>query len=541
VSEPLHARKRTRRCFLRLLGGATVASRLGWCAADAISSRVLHRGNGAEPTSLDPALAAFTSEVTILRDMFVGLTTLDAKGNVTFGVAADHSISDDGLRHTFALRRDATWSDGMPLTAEDFVYALRRLFTPTTGAAYPHQLFVIRNAREAAAGTRSPTDIGVSSDGPGTLHLDLEHPSPLLLRLLQLQIALPVPRHVIERHRSAWTRPENIAVNGPYTLADWQPQSFVRLRANPRYWGSSTPDFVQVIYYPTANSSLEVRRFRAAELDIAINLSSEDIPWLHEHLPQALRSSPGLNVSYIVFNLSKPPFDSPLIREALSLAIDRDTIVSKVLRTGELAAYSLVPPGTTGFHVSRGVPELELPWSARLEHARHLLAQAGYTVARPLEFEMRFSSTGSYGRKGCIAAAAMWHMIGVRTRLLTTEGRVHFSQLREGSFQVAWADWGSTIDDPSAFLDLLDSNSGLANYGHFTDSQFDGLFSEALRVASVERSAALLSVAEARAMSANPVIPIFSIPNRALVSPRLQGWADNPMDVHPTRFLRLAF
>lgn len=528
----------SRRAFLGLIGGSAAAGSIWRGHALADTRSILHRGNGAEPTSLDPALATIAAEVTILRDMFVGLTTLDSTGETRLGVASNHDISPDGLRHTFNLREDSSWSDGTPLTAEDFVYSFRRLLTPTTGSVYPHHLFVIRNARAVASGTKPPAALGVSHDGPSTLQIDLEHPVSSLEHVLQLQVALPVPRHAIERHGNAWTRPGNIVVNGPYLLEDWQPQSFVRLRANPRFGKPLADSFPTVMYYPTANSSLEVRRFRAAELDVAVNVPPEDVPWLRANLPQSFRSSPGLNVYYVVFNLHRPPFDSPLVRKALALAIDRKTIVEKVLRTGELPAYSLVPPGTPAFHPDRRIEELDLDWPARQVQARRLLSQAGYDEKHPLELEIRFSSTGSYGRKGSIAVAAMWHMIGVRTRLLTTEGRVHFSQLREGAFEVAWADWGSSVADAASFLELLQSEAGPANYGRFSDAEFDSLFTQAQQARSAAESGSLLAKAEARAMLAHPIIPVFSSANRALVSARIEGWSDNLVNAHPSRFLR---
>src|SRR5438552_16143595 len=257
-------------CAVALLNLAACGDRseTGTNSSTPTSTRenVLRRGNGAEVESLDPALADTSWEQWIISDMMMGLFTEDAKGNAIYGAAENAVVSSDGKIWTFTLR-DSLWSDGTPVTADDFVYAWRRTLDPKTASKYGAILYAFKNAKAVAEGTLAPSALGVRAEGPRTLILELEHPAPYLPELLAHNITYPVPRQLVEAKGTAWTQPGNYVSNGPYVLAERVPNDHVTLTKNPRFFDAGNVHIDRVVFYPTEDASGALKRFRAGELD----------------------------------------------------------------------------------------------------------------------------------------------------------------------------------------------------------------------------------------------------------------------------------
>ena len=227
---------------------------------------VLNRGNGAEPESLDPAYAGSAAEANILGDMMVGLTTLDAAARPIPGMAERWETSPDGLIWTFHLRQ-ARWSDGTPVTAENFVSAWRRLLDPKTASRAAQTLWVVKNARAISGGTMPVTALGIGASDPATLKITLDHPAPYLPELLTLAAALPLPARPN-------FKPGSYVSDGPYLLKSWQPNDHVSLGKNPRFYDAAAVKIDTVNYFPTADTQAALRRLRAGELDMQTPLPS---------------------------------------------------------------------------------------------------------------------------------------------------------------------------------------------------------------------------------------------------------------------------
>lgn len=515
---------------------AAVALLLGLAAGVCAAQSELRLGNAGEPETLDPHRYNLRLEETILTDLFLGLTTFDADGRTVPGAAESWQVSADGLTWTFRLRPNLRWSDGRPLTADDFVFAFRRLLDPNTAASLAYFMYPLRNAAAVNTGRLPPDALGATALDAGTLQLVLERPYPYLPERLLYPTAFPVPRHVIERVGDDWVKPEHWVSNGAYRLRDWQPQAFVNLRRNPHFAASglAAGPIDEVVYLPLANEQNAYNRYRAGEVDAIGTFPAGELPRVREALAEHLRLSPLLSIMYLVFNTRQPPFDDARVREALALAVDRARLTGPVQRAENAPSASFVPALVADYQPVP-MPGAELAEAERLDRARGLLAAAGYGPDSPLTVTLRYVS-GTEAKRSMLAIAAFWQKLGVRTELHHAELKVHFSDLRQGNFQVAMAGWFGE-NNPEHYLGLWATATGDVNYGGYSDAAFDRAFEAAGNEADLLRRNALLREAETIGSAGFPVVPLYSVTVRRLVNPALDGWRENSRDVHPARFL----
>lgn len=495
-------------------------------------SPALHLASPGEPETLDPHRYNLRLEETLLNDLFMGLTTFDAHGNIVPGAAESWQVSEDGLTWTFKLRADMTWSDGTALTAEDFVYAFRRLQDPDTAASLAYFMYMLQNAPEVNRGALPPEALGVAGNGPHTLVLTLSRPYPYLPERLLYPTAFPVPRHQIEKHGDNWIKPANWVSNGAYVLREWQPQAHILLQANSRFFAPA--GIRDVYYHPVVNEQSAYNRFRNNELHAIGTFPVGELPSVRKNYPDSLRMSGLLSMMYLVFNTRQAPFADVRVRQALSLAVDQRILTDKVLRSGNKPAFSFAPSLIQGYEPAT-LPHADLPYRRRLQQARELLADAGYGRSNPLQLELRHVA-GIEGKKVNLAITGMWKQIGVNAVLQQAELRNHFADLRQGKFQVAWAGWVGE-NNPEHYLTLLQSDIGNVNYGGFSNAEFDRLINRAQMQTTVAGRNRHLHEAAALAVHHYAVVPLYSTTVRRLVSPKLRGWHENSRDIHQSRYL----
>jgi oligopeptide transport system substrate-binding protein len=520
---------------MRLLAGLGTALALG-ASSVAFAAGELRIANSGEPDTLDPHHVSGVWENRIIGDMLIGLTTEAVDGSVIPGAAESWEVSDDGLVYTFKLR-DHTWSDGVPVTADDFVFALRRILDPAEAAEYASLLYTIKNAKALNEGAIEGMDqLGVRALDPKTLEITLESPSPYFIEQLTHYTAFPVPKHKVEELGADWIKPGNIVGNGPYTVVEWLPNTHVKLEKNAAFYDADNVSIDTVYFYPAEERNAATKQFRAGEIDVQYDFASEQIDWLKENLPEATRISPWLGIYYYAFNTRKPPFDNQAVRQALAMAIDREAITDKVLRTGELPGYSFVPPGTGSYGEPSYVDWKDMPYQERIAKAKELITDAGYGPDNPLKTQLRYNTSENH-KKIAVAVAAMWKQLGVQTELFNTEVKVHYNDLQEGDFEVARAGWIADYNDPQNFLYLMETSTGVQNYAGYSSPEFDRLMDEADRTLDAEQRNQLMHQAEAIAMADMPNIPIYYYVSKDLVAPYVKGWVDNTKDIHRTRWL----
>lgn len=495
----------------------------------------LRRGNRFEPASLDPHKIKTDYESAIVHDLFEGLTTYDAEGNPGPGLAASWSQSPDGLRYTFRLRPGLVWSDGMPITAEDAVFSLRRLMEPKTAANYAQLMYLLRNGRAVNTGAMPPDALGVSAPDAATVMLELETPAPFLPEILANAFAVFVPRHVLAKYGDGWTRPGVMVSNGAFTLETWEPQSRIVLAHNPRFYAAATSLLARVIYVPTEDLASGLARFRSGQLDMQLDFPVAQVGALRADMPDEVRLTPSLLTYYLTLNTQNPKFADNRVRRALSLAVDREVLTAKVLRAGEQPAYSFVPPSVAVYRPAR-MDFADTAPDIRLAEARRLLAEAGYTPDAPLTVTYSHSSNLDL-RRIAVIIAGMWKRVGVETRLHNTEGKVHFSNLRQGEYEAAFVGWSADFNDASSFLYVLQSDSVNSNYSRYNNPAYDALMTRAAAMENASARAELLRQAEEIAMRDLPIIPLYFGVTKSLVSQRVIGWRANAVDVHLSRYL----
>lgn len=504
------------------------------------ASLVLHRGNTAEPYSLDPHRANGTWENNIIGDMFIGLFTENAVGEPIPGMAEEWTVSDDGLVWTFSLR-EATWSDGEPVTANDFVFAFRRILDPATLAQYASLLYPVENAEAVNNGEMEPSELGVRAVDDNTLEIRLAHPAPYLPGLLTHYTSFPVPAHVVAQFGDAWVQPEHIQVNGPYRLTEWRTNDFVHVVRNERFFDNEDVCIDEVYYYPTNDPNTAERRVRNGELDLNNEFPGQRIEFFRQEIPEFVQVHPALSTVYLTFNTNQPPFDDIRVRQALAMAIDNEFIVSEILQAGQVAASSLVPPGIANYGGEAQVAWAGMPIDERRVEARRLLEEAGYGPDDPLRFEYSHRNTADNPRIAPVLQND-WREIAdwVNPDIAGIETQIHYDNLRSRNYQIGDAGWVADYNDAQNYLYLFLSSTGYMNYPDFNDPEYDRLMDEANNELDMELRAEILEQAEQRLLDAAPIAPLWFQVNKSLVNPRVTGWRENAVRINRTRYLCFA-
>ncbi len=497
---------------------------------------VIHRGNRSEPAALDPHRAQSLYENNVVQDLFEGLTAYDAAGEVIPGIAAAWDISADGRTYTFYLRENLTWSDGVPISADDVVYSFHRLMDPNTAAIYAQLFYLIKNGREVNTGAMPVEALAVSAIDARTIEIELTGPAPYFPQMLANGFAATVPRHVIEEHKEGWTRPGVMVSNGAFVLDYWAPQDRIEMVRNPHFHDAENVALDRVVYYPTEDTVSAVARFRAGDLDIQFGFSPEQAGPLREMLPpEVVRLTPALSTFYLPLNTTRAHLSDVRVRRALSLAIDRAILTDKVRRAGESPAVTYVAPGTAGY-IPPDVDYAHMSMEARRAEAVHLLKAAGYDEENPLKVSYAYV-TNPENRRLAVVIAAMWKRIGVQMIHANREGKIHFSGLRAGDFDTAFVGWSADYNEASTFLYTLQSTTVNANYARYNNPVYDALMIEAGQTADPVLRADLMRQAESIMLADQPIIPLFNDAGKYLVAPHVKGWQDNPVEAHLSRYL----
>jgi oligopeptide transport system substrate-binding protein len=508
------------------------AALLALLLASPLAAQTLERGNGPEPDTLDPQRAQGLSAQQVLRDLYEGLMRDDALGRLVPGAAESFERSPDGRTYTFTLRADGRYADGTPVTARDFVHAFERALDPATAAPSAAMLLPIDGAPGRLRGEDGP--LAVRALDPHRLEIRLSAPRSDFLRRLALPVAMPVRRADVDVHGAQFTRPGRLIGNGAYVLAEWTPQAALMLTRNPHYRRASEVAIESVRYHVTEDASQELKRFQAGELHLTETLPPGQLARLRAAHADELVVAPAYASFWLGYNLRHPKLRDARVREALSLALDRDILVRHITGNGETPAYGLIPPdsGTTATLAAArlGKPEREA-------RARDLYAAAGYGPDHPLQIELRYNTSLANRRLG-LAVAAMWQeVLGVDTRLRNEEWKVFVQTRRAGAItEVFRGGWFADYADPLNFLEPF-LGGGALNASGYRDSGFDALVARAAAEDGAGRADALRA-AEQRLLDAHAVIPIYHYSSKHLVSRKVCGYRAHPLDHHPSEFLR---
>lgn len=527
-----------------LLGATFLATSLFAAAlpfASAANAEVVYnRGNDTDPTTLDHQKTSTVAEGNLMRDLYEGLVTEDAKAEVIPGVAESWEISDDGLTYTFKLRQDAKWSNGDPVTAEDFVYAYQRIQDPKTAAPYANMLYVMQNAEGINKGEKQAADLGVKAVDEHTLEIKLTAPTPYFLQLLTHQTGYPIHKKSVEQYGDQFTRPGNMVTNGAYMLEAFTPNDKIVMKKNPNFHDAANVKIDVVNWIPFEERATCLRRFEAGEVLSCSDLDNGQMDYMKEKLGDQVRVAPYLGTYYLpVKGKEGSKLKDARVRQAISMAIDRDFLAKEIWRGSMLPGYSLVPPGIDNYPDPVYLPYKDQDILDREDEAKKLLEEAGVKEGE-LSVELRYNTSENH-KNTMTAVGDMLKNIGINSTLVEMEGTGYFDYMKQdGAFDISRAGWIGDYSDPQNFLFLNETANLGFNYARWSNADYDKLMAEAGKTNDIAARAKILRQAEELFLKEVPAIPVLYYSSGALVSSKLKGWEDNIMNHHASRWLSVA-
>jgi oligopeptide transport system substrate-binding protein len=511
---------------------------LALSAGSAAAETVLRAGNGAECGTLDPQRWQTVPEGVVIRDLYEGLVVARPGGVLTAGQAESWTTSPDGKIWTFTLRPNLHWSNGDPLTSDDFLYSLRRQVDPAVAADNAFLLASIVNATAINNGTEKDlTKLGVEAPDSRTLRITLRAPN---LALPAILVAMrPAHRASVEAFGRDAFKPGHLVSNGAYQLVEWQPQARLAIARNPQYWDAATVHIDRVEFYPIEDPNEELKRYRAGDIDITDTVPNEQVPFIKSMLGAEYHVAPWLGVYYLGFNQTQPPFkDNPKLREALTLAIDRQMLIEKVAPAGYTAADGWIPPGIAGYPYPFGAWH-GLSKEDREAQARAAYQAAGYGPDHPLQVELSYNTSENH-KKIMIAIAGMWkQVLGVQTRLSNQEFKTFLDVRRaKKTTQAFRGAYIAFYQDPSPLLEVLRPGNPRNDLG-YDSATYEALYEKGAEALDPTERLADLAKAEAQMLGDWPLAPIYHYATQHMIKPYVKGWVPSPLDNYRSQDLEI--
>ncbi|MEZ8854335.1 ABC transporter substrate-binding protein [Vibrio atlanticus] len=486
----------------------------------------LVRGNGTEVATIDPHKSQGVPESHVIRDLLEGLVNQDGEGNTIPGVAESWETTDNKT-FTFHLRKDAKWSNGDPVTAEDFVYSWQRAVDPATASPYAWYMEYTKmvNAKDIVAGKKDKSELGVKAVDANTLVVELDTAVPYFVMMMGHTTMKPVHQATVEKFGDQWTKPGNFVGNGAFAVDKWVVNERLVLKRNDQYWNNDKTVLNKVTFLPIENQVAEMNRFLSGEIDFTHELPVEHFKRLKKEHAEDVSVAGNLCTYYYIFNTKKAPFDDVRVRKAISYAIDRNIVTGAILAQGQKPAYFLTPEITAGFN-----PELpaygKMSQKERNAEAARLLEEAGYGKDNPLNFNLLYNTSENH-KKIAVALGSMWKKtLGLKVTLENQEWKTYLSSKDSGDFEVARAGWCGDYNEASSFLTLMKSNNTTGGV-HYDSAEYDQIIDKALNSTSAEEREALYLEAEALMAKDMPIAPIYQYVKSRLLNPHVGGFPTN--------------
>jgi|MEHZ01.5.fsa_nt_MEHZ011357062.1_18 oligopeptide transport system substrate-binding protein len=502
---------------------------------------VLHFGNGTEIQGLDPHIVTGVPEHHVIQTLFEGLVLKNPYTlEIEPGIAERWDISDDGRIYRFYLRSNAVWSNGDPITAEDFRWSWQRALMPALGNLYNYMLFPVVNAESFATGEIDDfSQVGVRVIDQYTLEVELNEPTPYILQLFDHYSTFPVHRATIEAFGSAsdrlsqWARVDNIVTSGAFELVEWGLNSHIRVEKRASYWDAEKVQLNAIVFYPTENLTTEERMFRDGQLHRTEDISLDKIPVYLRDDPELIEIAPYIGTYYYMVNTTRAPFDDVRVRKALAMTVDRELLVETVLQGIVAPAYAVVPPGTLGYNPPK-------TFDFDPVAARELLAEAGYPNGEGFPaFEILYNTQESH-RKIAVAIQQMWNQhLGVGVSIVNQEWKVYLASQENLDYQVSRRGWIGDYVDPNTFLDMFITDGGNNKTG-FSDPLYDQIvLRDAPAAQDRDARYELFYQAENILLEQMPIIPIYTYQSKHLKHPSIKGMPPNIMDYYNYKYVYL--
>jgi oligopeptide transport system substrate-binding protein len=490
-------------------------------------TQTLIRNNGSEPETLDPALAESVGANNITRDVFEGLTANDNVGKTVPGVAESWKQTDQ-TTWVFKLRTNAKWSNGDPVTAEDFVFGIRRFVDPKTASTYAATFGIfLLNGAEVVKGTKPPAELGVKALDKLTLEVKTPYPVSFLPALMSNNNLGPIHKASLEKNGKDWTKPGNLVSNGAYVLKEWQVNNRVVIEKNPQYWDAANVQLTKVTYLPIEDGNADVKLYESGENEWVYQLPPGTYEKSKAQFPKEIRNAPIIGLRYYSLQNKNPAFADVRVRKALSMVIDREILSQRVTADGQAPAYSLIVAGVEG---ASATPYEWATWpmDKRVAEAKKLLEQAGVKPGTKYTFSY---NTSEYHKKMAVFAASEWKTkLGLNIETETMEFKVLLKKRHDGDFQIARNGWLADYNDATTFLALVRCDSD-QNNNFNCNRKAEALIDEGSKSTDQAKRKALFTQASKMIMDDYPMIPLLQYSLPRLVKAYVGGYSlENAQD-----------
>lgn len=501
---------------------------------------ILLFGNGSEPKGIDPHLVTGVPENKIISALVEGLVSYHPTSDLESspGMAERWESNADFTVWTFYLR-DAKWTNGDPVRAQDFVYSWQRILSPELGAEYAPMLYVIKNAEAFnTGGLKDFSQVGVKALDDKTLQVTLGGSTSYFPLMLQHYSFFPVNPRAVEEHggmtdrQSGWSTFDNYVGNGPFRLKQWVTNQVIEVERNPDYWDAKTVKLNGIRFFPIDNINAEETMFRNDRLHITNQVFPDKIPVFAEKMPDQLRNDPYLGTYFYRINVTRKPFNDPRVRRALALSLDKKLLVEKVTKGGQAPATGYVPTGIPGYEASTAV-------SFRPDEARRLLAEAGYPGGKGFPKTEIMINTSEAHRKVAEAVQELWRReLGIEIGIYNQEWKVYLDNQSSLNFDLSRSGWIADYAHPSTFVDMFTTGNGNNDTG-WSSARYDALIEAARRAGSEDERVRLMHDAEEVLLNEMPIVPIYWYTRVYLLDTKVKGWYPKLLDNHPYKHVWL--
>jgi len=498
---------------------------------------------GTELPTFDPVLAEDGNTYRVINDLFAGLVDFDQSNRPIPGMAKNWEISSDGKIYTFHLRDNLKFSDGSPITADDFVFSWRRLVDPKTGSSYAFLLKDVLNGQKIIDGKEKPERLGVIALDPKTVVVHLEHPTNAFLSYITTPNVFVVPRKVVEKYGQDWTKPENMVTSGAYILKEHVVNGYILATKYPNYYEESTVKITNVKYFPFTDTNASLSNFKTGALDTTWqNVPIDQYQQLKKQFPEELHTFKWERMDYLNLNFQLPKFANNLkLRQALAMAINREDLTEKILGAGQSPLYSMVTPTIeNGKYSSLNYSWSNLPRDKQIQMAKELYKEAGYGPNNPLTITLKYQTNDLY-KKVMISVMSMWQeTLGVKVKLVNEEMKVLFPELKNGNYEVAQGRWGADYNSVTTYTPLFICNNG-NNRSHYCNKEYDTIIAQAEATSNPDQQEKLYKQALQIAMNDYAIIPLYEPTHQRLVTKRVKGYDidSNYLDNVQTKWMTL--
>lgn len=490
--------------------------------------------NGADAPTLDPHKSEDVISSRVIYDLFEGLTSFDQKKQIIPGLAESWVISPDGKTYIFYLRPNIKFSDGTPITADDVVFTFQRLADPKTAAPYSTFAELLINGKDVIKAKRRINELGIEALDDKTIKISLVNPEPAFLEICSKPNLGIVSKHNISKFDQQWTKPKNMIGSGAYRLTEQVIKGHLLLEKNPFYYDHAAVAIDKVKILPIEDTNSSLSQYKSGTIDVTYSIPVDQYAKIKAEMGNQLHTVTKEALYYYDFNMLSPKFkDNPKLRQALTMAIDRETLVNKILGQGQVPSYSYATATIDNAKFADlSYDWAKLPRSEQIAIAKKLFAEAGYSSKKPFEINLQYN-TNDLHKKVAIATSSMWQEVfgaqSIKVNLSNQEWKTFIDSKNKGNFEIARSGWNADYNKVGTYAELYLCNSN-QNKTKYCNMEYNKLIMQAQALTDENKRDELIRQALKIAMNDYSIIPMFQYTYFRLINPKVVGYI--PEDNH---------